>query len=174
MSRVIAMVVLVVFTLGVLPAASRETTAINARLSRLDVAQRIESGVRTAVEWTAGSPFFDPLPAGLWTPDRPTEATLTHPGIWTVTFVVTFSPDPTGLRKAHLELWDGRQWTNDGAFDGGEVAATQTGETTVNGAGFIRSTGSTRIRLLAEQRSGRPLWLSESEYETHLHVDWRR
>jgi hypothetical protein len=154
--------------------ANANVPTLNARVVP-DGRQPIASHELTRLPWAAVSERF-PAELTILDPEHPERVWLRRPGLYLITFVVTFGSSGSGIRKAHLmqctlDIGGAERCHN--AFDGGEIPATAPSrEATVNGAGFVRSDGAAYLVLIALQTSGHPLTFSEREYEQHLHLHW--
>lgn len=130
------------------------------------------AGRSHAIPWPTTSDIF-PDPEGWMGADR-TIVTLKRPGLYLVTWDVTFNPNAGRFLKTSLEVDygvgtpSGEGWRD--SSDGNEVPPTRGDETTLTGLGYVRSNGKTRFRINAMHDLSKPLRITDRSYECHLHV----
>lgn len=125
------------------------------------------AGRSHAIPWPTTSDLF-PDPEGWMGADR-TVVTIKRPGIWLVTWNVTFNPNGGRFLKTALEAdLFGEGWRD--IADGNELPPTRGDETTLTGLAYLRSNGATRFRINAMHDLDKPLRITDRSYECHLHV----
>lgn len=133
---------------------------------RTGVGYPFPPGDKHLIPWPIDSDTFPDID-GWMSADR-TIVSLKTPGVWLVTWNVTFNPSGGKFLKTSLDREENGVWIN--TSDGNELAPTRGDESTLVGLGYVISDGTTRIRIKATHDLLKPLRISDRWYECHLHV----